>query len=1033
MVTSTEPAGGVPPYLGGGNRNTQYLNLVHRNSSGTTTPHADSHSITPDGNGYAENDTAARGLKQEWADVVSTLKLDSLGADSILISPPNLPLSSYSDHDGPQDYFDAPQLSQSPETDISRTSSTSTKGSRGSDLRHSEAATSSEKSSRESPNALDDPVELLPPAEEVESEAEDHDNNAEHTTPMVPSVSSMESDAMTSVAPSLSAPSVHGDTKHNSNTKPLPLPPLSVPDPISQIPPKRLKNMRIRRMHSMLELADTERSYVGDLEMLVHVFFAQLPTVPFFAEDPRRMDTVVRNSAAILPVHKQFSQRLDAMVAAAGIARTDVPELQRAESPGASNAVAELAWILSEFAPQLEVYSDFCSRHKEALELIGAVEQRGTEWEAYQQRCGDLASTNASTDRTKAKRLLFRDFLIKPVQRLCLYPVVLDMLLRNAVDVEGTQLPESIDKMRHAVEIVDDASRKRHVVLHTEAIASRIELPPTFAPDFLASLGNCIMAGNLDVIYHHATQAPLAMPLPIKYYGCFLYEGFVLIVKVRKPHTYVCRHWLPLAESTISRTDAHEQWIQNGFRLSVRGHHFELIASNPKEFRLWYSAICAAHARAKATGSRVYPCSVVQLTDDSNETHGGAQDPLNVFMSSQLSDATRGRASLSAPAEILLRHKSPPRRAAMDRGMLFSDACMSARALPTNEGVWPKSAVVAQSPGGAMKHIRRLSGTETLSLRVPRSMSFTSLNDLDLVSPGQDTPVPDSPQTLSSPYLGPTQPPPLPPSLPSSLPNSRPTTPPGSVARNSSDERARKEPTGAGARLRRKVRDAYLRSRVPSLDASDLEGAIEGLRIKRNSRTSFDSTEAEQLCAAELHRRKSAESLDSIDQTLARKLLPRSISTLGSSRNLMQMSATDSESDGLSTSPPSVKDVPFSSSPPSRGQLQSPTQLAERIKRSDSLNWIGRSRDSIRKLYGRSDDTAATGEASTTANENGVAIPGGNTSAVNVSARNSTASLPDTDESSNAVRRSLSPQRRLARRFFQQNRMSPMTQGDNAA
>lgn len=1027
MVTSTEPAGGVPPYLGGGNRNTQYLNLVHRNSSGATTPHTDSHNITPNAAGYAENDTAVRGLKQEWADVVSTLKLDSLGADSILISPPNLPLSSYSDHDGPQDYFDAPQLSQSPETDISRTSSTSTKGSLGSDLRHSEIATSSDKSSRESPNALDNPVEL-PPAKEVESEADEHDKNAEHTTPMAQSVSSMESDTMTTVTPSLSAPSsVQGGMKHGSNTKPLPLPPLSVPNPVSQIPPKRLQNMRIRRMHSMLELADTERSYVGDLEMLVHVFFAQLPTVPFFAEDPRRIDTVVRNSAAILPVHKQFSQRLDTMVAAAGIARTDVPELQRAESPGASNAVAELAWILSEFAPQLEVYSDFCSRHKEALGLIGAVEQRGTEWETYQQRCGDLASMNASTDRTKAKRLLFRDFLIKPVQRLCLYPVVLDMLLRNAVDVEGTQLAESIDKMRHAVEIVDDASRKRDVLLHTEAIASRIELPPTFAPDFLASLGNCIMAGNLDVIYHHATQAPLAMPLPIKYYGCFLYEGFVLIVKVRKPHTYVCRHWLPLVESNISRTDAHEQWIQNGFRLSVRGHHFELIASNPKEFRLWYSAICAAHARAKATGSRGYPCSVAQLTNDSNETHGGAQDPLNVFMSSQLSDTTRGRASLSAPAEILLRHKSPPRRAAMDRGMLFSDACISARALPMNEGVWPKSAVVSQSPGGAMKHIRRLSGTETLSLRVPRSVSFTSLNDLDLISPSQDTP--DSPQMPNSPSLGPS----IPASQPPSLPDSRPTTPPGSVARTSSDERARKEPTGAGARLRRKVRDAYLRSRVSSLEASDLEGAIEGLRIKRSSRSSFDSTEAEQLCAAELRRRKSAESLDSIDQTLARKFLPRSIATLGSSRNLMQQSATDSESDGLSTSPPSVKDVPFSSSPPNRPQLHSPTQLAERIKRSDSLNWIGRSRDSIRKLYGRVDDTVAGEGGGASANENGVVIPGGNTSAVNVSARNSSVSLPDTDESSSAVRRSLSPQRRMARRFFQQNRMSPMTRGDNAA
>jgi hypothetical protein len=47
------------------------------------------------------------------------------------------------------------------------------------------------------------------------------------------------------------------------------------------------------------------------------------------------------------------------------------------------------------------------------------------------------------------------------------------------------------------------------------------------------------------VLYHHPALAPLHSPLRVKYYGAFIYNGFILFVKVKKT-SYEIKHYLPL-------------------------------------------------------------------------------------------------------------------------------------------------------------------------------------------------------------------------------------------------------------------------------------------------------------------------------------------------------------------------------------------------------------------------------------------------------------------------------------------------------
>lgn len=467
---------------------------------------------------------------------------------------------------------------------------------------------------------------------------------------------------------------------------------------------------QVKRLHALLELVETEANYVKDLDVLVYVFFKLLPTVPYLAEDAARLSTVIRNGPQLLELHRDLDARLQNIVQKQRLNDASLSELARAQSPGHQEAVALFAEAFIDFAPRFQVYCEFCSKHKEALELIDAVEHR-PEWDAYQMRASDAVG---SRDAVSRKRLQFRDFFIKPIQRVCLYPILMQTIQRYSAADAAVRLGEAMACMRRITSDVNAASAERHARLLSDMIVSRMEPSLELSSSFLPSLGNCRMTGNLGVLYHHSTWAPLTWPLTTKYYGCVLYSDFVMMFKVRKTHTYEPRYWFPLAEAKLKRSDERSVRLPHLFRISVRGHHFELMASTAKEHNLWLDAFSKAMADGPSPMRRVhgmdvpFPCNLADKGPAAPATTDQDDDPLARY----LDDV--GDAAPSLRGQVLVRHKSPPRRAAMDRGMVFSDACISARSSIDGHD-W------AARSHSSRVGLHRLSGSETVSLRISPS------------------------------------------------------------------------------------------------------------------------------------------------------------------------------------------------------------------------------------------------------------------------------------------------------------------------
>ena len=185
-------------------------------------------------------------------------------------------------------------------------------------------------------------------------------------------------------------------------------------------------------------------------------------------------------------------------------------------------------------------------------------------------------------------RLEFLDHMIKPIQRICKYHLLLEQLKSRVpnhphsqrwmdpnpgADADATSdhaelfsagqteslVSHACEAMREVVNSVNDGRRKHEDRWKALLIASRTVPTPAalssspphsqLTSEFLTTLGNCLMSGALDVIYHRPTASTMTKA---KYLGAFLYEqGYLALVKVGKGKAYEPQHWFPLKEFDV--------------------------------------------------------------------------------------------------------------------------------------------------------------------------------------------------------------------------------------------------------------------------------------------------------------------------------------------------------------------------------------------------------------------------------------------------------------------------------------------------
>jgi len=151
-------------------------------------------------------------------------------------------------------------------------------------------------------------------------------------------------------------------------------------------------------------------------------------------------------------------------------------------------------------------------------------------------------------ERDPRLRLQFEDYVIKPVQRICKYPLLLGNLtveLRpQALDGIDAVVTSAKQAMMGVTALVDNANFSHFQLQQTSRIGTRLSAPAALLA-FIRTLSPCALAGSLDVVRRPGFKA--------KYLAAFLYEGgFLALAKVLRGPRYELRYWFPLEGFELS-------------------------------------------------------------------------------------------------------------------------------------------------------------------------------------------------------------------------------------------------------------------------------------------------------------------------------------------------------------------------------------------------------------------------------------------------------------------------------------------------
>ncbi|TCD67502.1 hypothetical protein EIP91_012307 [Steccherinum ochraceum] len=247
-------------------------------------------------------------------------------------------------------------------------------------------------------------------------------------------------------------------------------------------------------------------------------------------------------------------------------------------------------------------------------------------------------------------RLKFMDYLIKPVQRICKYPLMLDQL-KSGGDVAAVE--RACAAMRSVVALVDDASMRQAHSVKSALIVSRIapslpvqaprsaspsspvyspveERPSSLTAEFLTSLGACLLSGALDIVQHPSSRA--------RYLGSFLYVGgYLVMVKITKGgRVYEPKYWFSLSGFELIDDETDDAAFPYSFHLCGHGHYLQFAAACQLEKEIWIAAIqdatsTAAEWRNEPQSS--LPDTILTTSPTEEEHHEFTATPLPTIQS----------------------------------------------------------------------------------------------------------------------------------------------------------------------------------------------------------------------------------------------------------------------------------------------------------------------------------------------------------------------------------------------------------------
>ncbi|KAK4681425.1 hypothetical protein QC764_107270 [Podospora pseudoanserina] len=306
----------------------------------------------------------------------------------------------------------------------------------------------------------------------------------------------------------------------------------------------------LQRRRILEELINTEESYIGDVRFLMNVYvtiLASLPTLPVAIRS-----SINQNLTDIVELHEEMLGELHRAVPHSEYSQLDVP-LQAPQAnqvarghqrwrsldavpedkdgvawlrdvPGLlaePQTVAEVAKIFKNKAsgkPQMNrffIYEEYGAKYELMIKDVASAHRTMPGWQSYQKGLEVLAASVGSIDGQgdhSKKSLTIGDLLVKPIQRVCKYPLLFSELLKHTPVVDcpysHMEIENTLIRLREATAEINRATddpRVRTVLEKTWILQDRLAFPnqqlDATTKNRIRSFGHIQLCGALHVCW----------------------------------------------------------------------------------------------------------------------------------------------------------------------------------------------------------------------------------------------------------------------------------------------------------------------------------------------------------------------------------------------------------------------------------------------------------------------------------------------------------------------------------------------------
>ncbi|KAH8130333.1 hypothetical protein FP744_10008965 [Trichoderma asperellum] len=331
----------------------------------------------------------------------------------------------------------------------------------------------------------------------------------------------------------------------------------------------------LQRRKVLEELISTEEGYIGDIRFLMNVYVTILAALPSICVGLR--SSINQNLTEIVKLHEELLGELHRAVPHSEYTQVNIsPTLtpfanpnclhthshRRWSSLGAvpeqnmkarwllkapgmladPQVAAEVAKVFAKKINMLFIYEEYGATYEMMIKDIGAAQQAMPNWETYQKGLEALAmalgSSKGSEEGVK-KALTINDLLVKPIQRICKYPLLFSELLKctpiSDCPNSHMEIDDTLTRLREATSEINRASNNEGIkstLEKTWILQDRLAFPDrkldAVSKKQIRSFGHIRLCGVLHVCWQTNDG------VDGQYFICLLYRHVLCLASAGK-------------------------------------------------------------------------------------------------------------------------------------------------------------------------------------------------------------------------------------------------------------------------------------------------------------------------------------------------------------------------------------------------------------------------------------------------------------------------------------------------------------------